>query len=405
MRRTATRSERDPIEIEFEDEAGPASRSVPAKPNAGRSVGLVVLGVVVGVLVTLTVTRDNGQAGPATTVAATTPAPTSASTIATAPSRVPTASTLPVRPLGRDTGIVLYLTPDAGAPNGLIAYDVDRGQTHRIELGRDLGWYIRAIEGAGGVVVDGGGVVAVVHGQAKLLADDGSTGIDDAPFGRIAAGPDGGLWLRRFDPEEIDLLDATGVPTGVHLDLPSGSDLYGSTAGGLPVVRAHDGQVFAVALDGQRTLLAVNALGRIESGRFAETRCDTQQKCRLIGHVDDQEVDLGSNRSADGTVRQVRFQPGGTLVAVYDYTELSLVDTVSMRTTHVAGDFNPGLFGGGDSPVQFLPDGAGLVVRTRNGLQFVDLDGKTLATIALEPVPIPGPSLLGVGHATPWESP
>jgi hypothetical protein len=414
VRRTANRSELDPIDIELDEaEAGYDPPAVASKPSAGRSVGLVVLGVVVGVLVTLTVTRDERPAGPtaatATTMTTTRPSPsTIGSTIVTAPSTVasaPTLPTLPARPLGHETGIVLYLTPDGGAPDGLIAYDVDRGQIHRIELRTDVGWYIRAIDGAGGVVVDGGRVVGVAHGQLTLFDVGGQNGFDAAPVGRVAPGLKGGLWLRRSDPAEIDLLDAAGMSTGVRLALPSGSDLYGSMADGLPVVRSDDGRVFVVGLDGQRTLLAANALDPVEAGRFAETRCDILQQCHLIAHIGDQEVDLGSNRSADGTVRQVRFQPGGPLVAVFDYTQLSLIDTVSSEITNVVTNFNPSPFGGGNSPVQFLPDGAGLVVSTRNGLQFLDLTGKTLANVALEPASMPGPILLGVGQAVPWQVP
>jgi hypothetical protein len=413
VRRTANRSKGDPIEIEFEEsEAAVDPHAVPPRPTIGRSVGLVVLGVVMGVLLTLTVTRDNPRAGSTTAVATTTTTTTTTSTsstvaraVVTSPSTVPSPSTLPARPLGRDTGIVLYLTPDGGAPDGLIAYDVDRGQIHRIELRRDVGWYIRALDGAGGVVVDGGAVVAVAHGQVRLLDDGGRQGIDGAPVGRVAAGPNRGLWLRRSDTEDIDLLDADGVLAGVHVHLPRGSDLYGSMADGLPVVRGDDGRVFVVALDGQRTLLAANALGPVVAGRFGETRCDSQQQCRLIAHIDDLEFDLGNSRSDDGTVRQLRFQPDGPLVALFDDTHLSLLDTRSMRITSVVTDFDPSPFGGGESPVQFLPDGAGLVVSAQNGLRFLDVTGKTLATIALQAAPMPGPFVLGVGHAMPWQSP
>jgi hypothetical protein len=176
-------------------------------------------------------------------------------------------------------------------------------------------------------------------------------------------------------------------------------------ADGLPVVRGEDGRVFVVGLDGQRTLLAPSALDRVENGRFAEARCDVQQQCRLIAHVDDHEADLGSTRSDDGTNRQVRFQPDGPLVAVLDDTHLTLIDTRSSQVIATVTDLGPIFLGNDELPLRFLPDGAGLVVTTPSGLAFLDLTGKTVATAVFEPGSTPGPFLLGVGHATPWQSP
>src|SRR5258706_10006143 len=116
-----------PIEIEPAPE--PRPRSLPAWSNVSRSIGLVVLGVVAGVLVTLTVTRDDPKAGPAittTTTARPLPMPTIGAVVATSPSTTPSPPASPVLPFGHETGIVLYLAPDGGAPDRLVAYDVDR---------------------------------------------------------------------------------------------------------------------------------------------------------------------------------------------------------------------------------------------------------------------------------------
>ena len=210
--------------------------------------------------------------------------------------------------------------------------------------------------------------------------------------------------MRRSDPPEIELLDATGATTGLVLDLPRGADLYGSMADGLPVVRGADGRVFVVGLDGHRTLLADNTLGPVEAGRFAETRCDSRQFCTLIAHIDGQEIGLGNPRSCGGTVRRVRFQPGGSIVAIFDNdNNLSLVDTRSSGISSVLVDLDPSVLD--EPPVRFLPNGAGLVAATRSGLQFIDLAGNNIVAIDRQAAPIPGNSLLGVGTRTPWRSP
>jgi hypothetical protein len=113
------------------------------------------------------------------------------------------------------------------------------------------------------------------------------------------------------------------------------------------------------------------------------TRCDSEQQCRLIAHIDDRD------RPREQSVRgrhdpAAAFPAGWTLVAVFDYTHLSLIDTRSMRIITVVSDFDPSPFGGGELPVQFPR-------RRRAGGQHSDRTsvsrsrGKTLAAIALQP--------------------
>ena len=102
-------------------------------------------------------------------------------------------------------------------------------------------------------------------------------------------------------------------------------------------------------------------------------------------------------------MRRVRFQPGGSIVAIFDDNNLSLVDTRSRRISSVLIDLDPNLLD--EPPVRFLPNGVGLVAATRSGLQLIDLAGNTIAAIDRQAGSMPGSALLGVGTRTPWLSP
>ncbi len=334
-----------------------------------------------------------------TTVVAssTTPAPATTTTTST------TASVVSL-PFGEATGLVVYLTPSGGAPDSIRAYDIDTGVVHDVSFGGDIGWYIRAIDGAGGVVVDGGAAVAVGPGGHRTLMAGGPNGINEAPNGRVAAGPSGGVWARGFDPPRIELFDASGAPAGRMYGLPIGAELYGSMADGRPVVRTEDRRVAVIEADGTRTPLADNTLGPVESGRFAEVRCaDDEQPCHVLGHVDDRTIDLGLTHDAQGVARGFRFQPDGPFVAVNENGRISLIDsTTGATTSDVAHPTNEGWFGEDDRvPVRFLPGGRGLVASTGFGLELVDLSGTRIAAIYLD-----GDNgsrqVLGVGYAHPW---
>jgi hypothetical protein len=308
----------------------------------------------------------------------------------------------PQRPIGSITGIVLYLTPAAGAPTSLIAYDVDRGVGHRIDLGLDVGWYLGAVEGAGGVVLDGGRVLRLAGGGATPLDGRGGAVHADAPFGRVAAGPAGGVWVRQLDPPIVSLIDHDGVPTGVQFDLPLGAELFGSMADGTPVVRGADGGVATVEASGDRPRLAANAVAPVRAGRFAEIRCDAQQACGLVGHVKGREIPLGPVRQPTGTARAVEFQTNGPYVAVVEDGRLSLHDTETGRVRH---DIVQGVIsgpGGRSSGVRFLPGSAGLAASTSGGIALIGLNGRVRATLPFATADLPGPQLLGAGRATPW---
>jgi hypothetical protein len=398
----------DRIDIEFDPNPAGDADPVPAPSRSRRPSRFVWAGaavvavVVVGALAAVFGPTDDRSIQPLPTTAA--PTPTRAPATAPPVTRVTATATAVLRPFGVDTGIVLYLTPDGGAPDSMLAYDVDAAETHRIELGRDIGWYIRAVEGGGSVVVDGGLVVAVADGHTEVLDDGGNTGYADAPSGRVASLGDGSMWLRRSDPYVLDLMATAGQTTSTRLDLPRGADLYGAMADGRPVVRGADGRVFAVGLDGQRTFLAQHALAPVEAGQFAETRCDEQQRCEVIGHVGGAEVALGPPLDENGTERSFRFQPNGPLVAVADGDELSILDSRTGASTSVLHDLLPDSFVGDGLSMQFLPDGVGLAASTLRGLVLVDLTGREVAVVRAGEV-MPGPLLLGVGVTRPWASP
>ena len=300
---------------------------------------------------------------------------------------------------------MLYLTPLRGAPTEIDAYDLDTGLRHEVGLGTDVGWYVRAVDGAGGLVVDGGAVLAVSHGATRTIDDGGNSDASDSPNGRVAPGPSGGVWVRGFAPPAIELVDATGARTGRRYDLPRGAELFGSMADGRPVVRSEDRRVAVIEPDGSRRPLADNAQAPVEAGRFVEVRCDRQQRCTALAHIDQRTVDLGSTRSEGGVERRYRFQPDGPFVAISEGDHLSLRDTTTGAVPPaVVTGVTTAWFGDDDlMNARFLPGGLGLVAQTDKGLVFIDLTGRTIARIPVEPTNMPGGPLLGVGRARFWE--
>ena len=397
------------VEFEFDDERsgtevrlGPRRRAWPV---------VLVLGI--GAVVVASVASGGpgrDRAAPTSTAATTArtrvPIPTSASPATTDGSTTlvePSTSTtaFAALPFGRPTGLVVYLTPSSGAPSGLLAYDVDRGVVHELDLGRDVGWYLRALDGAGGAVVDGGVVVLVKDGVARPLDVSGSNGIVDGPNGRTAPGPAGGVWVRGFEPPAVELVDASGARTGRRYALPPGAELYGAMDDGRPVVRGDDRVAYAVEPDGTRAPLDGIPIGPVERGRYVEVRCDAAQACTAFAHLGGDVVALGPTYD-DGGPRAYEIEPDGPYVAVMTGVDLSLLDT---RTGHVRPAV-VGLMGGGYGPepipARFLPDGLGLVAQTQRGFVFVGLDGHMIADLSTGAAIIPGAALLGVGRAQPW---
>ena len=377
-------------------------------------VGLLALGALLGSAVTLVVTGgDSGTTAvtaPTTSPATATNPTTNATTIAegTAPVTEPV-SVAPSLPFDRPSRAVVYLTPSSGAPTKLLAYEVDTGVMHEIDLGVDVGWYVRAVEAGPQVVVDGGQVVSV-HDGAAVVVDDGGgrSGFSDAPAGRVAPGPAGTVWVRRFDPDEVEQVDvATGTTLGVPWALPRGSDLFGSMGDGRAVVRAGDGSVYVVEPDGSRTLLTAGAESPVEAGRFAEVRCNELQQCSLFAHVSSGQADeLGPAVDDNGQRRAVRFQPDGTLVAVVDSTGVTIVDTATgVQQARIDGQLDVSGFATTGPQVYFLPSKVGIVVATVDGLTLYDLYGTVVGHIGQQGGGAPGPAILGVGSAHVWPTP
>ena len=366
----------------------------------------------IGALVAGSVALSGRDGGPAVTTSAVTtsavtpaPVPTLApsTTVVASTSTVPEPSTTTPPPFGEPTSLVVYLTPRGSnsAPDTILVYEVDTGIEHELHLGRDVGWYHAVYDGAGGTVVDGGAVVAVVRGDARVLDDDGAHSWGDAPNGRVAPGPNGGLWLRGLDPPAVELVDAAGARTGRRYPLALGAELFGSMADGRPVVRGADRRAAAIELDGTRTPLDGIPLNPVENSRYIEVRCDAEQKCGAYGHLDDGAVlELGPMHDPSGAPILYRLAPDGppTAAIIRDET-LTLRDPsgavmpVPVADVDVTG-FGPDTFRVG---VRFLPDGRGLVVQMRGGLAFVDRAGRVLSQVALG-----GPTILGVGRAHAW---
>lgn len=390
----------------------------------GRSIALAAAVAVVALIAAIVFSRGGQQvrrvvppsaAASASSATAAPSAPATTVEIPFVPATIPsidsavlepsTSTSASTFPFGAATGLVLYLAP-TGSPTQIVAYDIDHAETHVVNLKRDVGWFFGAIESGDRVVVDGGDVVSVSNIQALLVARHGENGFFDTPFGRVAAGPDGGVWIRTFDSEAsgVALLRASGHSSGVFFPLPFGANLIGSMADGRPVVSGFDGRLFVVAPDGQRTLLATNTITPVINGRFAEIRCDDQQACSVVGHIDDREVDFGP-ASENGSRRVFRFQPNGHLVAVGAGPMLSLLNTDTGMSTVILT--NLGAVGSGDdqglADMRFLPGDLGMVVTTSDGIKLLDITGRVVATASVDwRNTVTGTPLLGVGHVRPW---
>ena len=317
----------------------------------------------------------------------------------------------PARPFGRDTGLAVYLAPSGGTQNRLLVYDIDRGRITEVDLGRDVGWFVRAIGDFGGVLVDGGDVLRITATEvnAIALAATSNSSYAGAPYGRLAPGPGQGTWLRTLSPSGLVLLDEVGKPAGVGYDLPVGVVLYGSLADGRPVVRGADQRSLVIDNDARHVPLADGPTSIVEHGRFIQTTCDDALRCSYIAHVDSTVRTLGPVTTGTDTTLAYRFQPDGPLVAIVRDRELSIlnVDTGELHANLLYGIVDNGFGDNGlgdngllTSSVAFLPGGTGLVAATSSGVQLLDLSGHVLATVDLPPDGPTGPLLLGIGPAS-----
>ena len=319
----------------------------------------------------------------------------------------------PARPFGRDTGLAVYLSPSGGPQDKVLVYDIDRGRITEVNLGVDVGWFVRAMGGLGGVLVDAGDVLRITATEvnAVALAATGNFSYADAPYGRLAPGPGQETWLRTLSPSGLVLLDEVGKPAGVGYDLPVGAVLYGSLADGRPVVRGADQRSLVIDSDASHVPLADGPTTIVEHGRFIETTCDDALRCSYIAHVESTVRTLGPVTNGTDTTLAYRFQPDGPLVAVVRDRELSIldVDTGELRANLLYGIVDNGFGDNGlgengllTSSVAFLPGGTGLVAATTSGVQLLDLSGHLLATVDLPPGADgpPGPLLLGIGPAS-----
>ena len=316
----------------------------------------------------------------------------------------------PPRPFGRDTGLVAYLAPVGGTQDRLLVYDIDRGRVSEVDLGRDVGWFVRAIGDLGGVLVDGGDVLRITATEVNAVALAATSNFSYfAPYGRLAPGPGQGTWLRTLSPSGLVLLDEVGKPTGVGYDLPVGAVLYGSLADGRPVVRGADQRSLVIDNDASHVPLADGPTSLVEHGRFIETTCDDALRCSYIAHVDSTVRMLGPVTTGTDTTLAYRFQPDGPLVAIVRDRELSIldVDTGELHANLLYGIVDNGFGDNGlgdngllTSSVAFLPGGTGLVAATSSGVQLLDLSGHVLATVDLPPDGPSGPLLLGIGLAS-----
>jgi hypothetical protein len=380
----------DRIEIELmDDDAVAADVEIGNSPRR-RTPWLVAVFGVVGLLA-FAATRSGAQpkraAVPTTTVPTTTARPiTTAVGAATAVG--------PVMPLGHETGTFLYLTPSGGGPFSVQIYELDTGELREVDLGTDVGWYIRAIDLSGAVVLDGGVVLSVQRNGVVPLASEGTNGYADAPFGRVASGPDGGVWVRSVARGKLQLMGPSG-PLSVEYDLPVGADLYGAMSDGRPVVRGADQRSYVMDKVGNRSLLSSGLTSYVEKGKFTETTCDDQQHCATVGHFDTQKRAIPLSPKS-----MVRFEPDGPMIAIVHEDEtLSLLNGVTgVEVPVVMSDrvpYDP------TSPlatnVTFLPDGQGLVAATSTGLVLIDQNGTFVTNIAARGG-VMGPSVIGTGH-------
>jgi hypothetical protein len=298
----------------------------------------------------------------------------------------------PALPLGHKTATFLYLTPASGAPTSVQIYDIDTGGLRQLDLGTDVGWYVRAIDMAGGVVVDGGAVVRVEETGVKTVGSSEEISGAAAPFGRVANARDGGVWVRDVALGKLQLMGRDGQ-RGIEYDLPLGADLYGSMSDGRPVVRGADQRSYVIDKAGTRSLLSSGLTSYVEHGKFTETTCDDQQNCVTVGHFDTQKrAILLSPKS------MVRFDPGGPMIAIVQEGEtLTLLNGVT-------GDVIPVVMSGHipfdptfplATNVTFLPDGQGLIATTSTGHVLIDQNGAFVTNL---PLGLMGSSVLGTGH-------
>jgi hypothetical protein len=399
----------DRIEIELlNDDADSRDVEIGNGPRR-RAPWMMAVAGVVGLLAfaaTRSGTQPNVAAVPTTAVATTTGSPTttlfSSTTTRTeepAPfqsdglARFQTKLVGPALPLGHETGAFVYLTPSGGGPFSVQIYELDTGQLREVDLGTDVGWYIRAIDMLGAVVVDGGAVLSVQPDGVHSLTSEDISGAE-ARFGRVASGPDGGVWLRDPVQGKLRLVGLNGQRSGEY-DLPVGADLYGSMSDGRPVLRGADQRSYVMDTAGNRALLSSGLTSYVENGKFTETTCDDQQHCATVGHFDTQKrAILLPPRS------MVRFEPDGRMIAIVREDEtLSLLNGVTgdevpvIMTGHVPYDSTFPLA----TNVTFLPDGQGLVATTSTGLVLIDPNGKYVTNLPARGG-VMGSSVIGTGH-------
>jgi hypothetical protein len=384
----------DRIEIELLDDDTVAADVEIGNDPLRRTPWLVAaLGVVA--LLAFAATRSGTQpkiaAVTTTTMLATTVPTTTARPIATAVGAATVVG--PVMPLGHETGTFLYLAPSGGGPFSVQIYEVDTGGLREVDLGTDIGWYVRAIDMSGAVVLDGGAVLSVQRDTVRSLTSAKISGAD-APFGRVASGPDGGVWVRDPVRGKLQLMGRSG-PLSVEYDLPVGADLYGSMSDGRPVVRGADQRSYVMDRVGNRSLLSSGLTSYVETGKFTETTCDDQQHCATVGHFDTQKRAIPLSPKS-----MVRFDPDGPMIAIVHEDEtLSLLNGVTgvevpvVMSDHVPYDPTFPLA----TNVTFLPDGQGLVAATSTGLVLIDHNGKFVTNVAARGG-VMGSSVIGTGH-------
>jgi hypothetical protein len=390
----------DEIEILI-DEAGSAEVSI-GETSRGRGRWLLAALAVVALLAfaaTRSGTQPRSVATTSTSVGGKISSTVAATSVASAPPNVdgrqlPSQGKKvgPELPFGRATGAFIYLTPTGGAPTSFQIYNVDTGEARDLSFGTDIGWYIRAVDFSGAVVLDGGAVLAVRSDGVGTLADPANS--SDYVFGRVASGPDNGLWVRDTALGKLRLFSADGSIAGEH-DLPIGADLYGSMSDGRPVLRGTDLRSYVMDKLGTRRLLSSGLTSYVENGRYTETTCDDQQRCETVGHFDTQKRAMALPEKS-----MVRFQPEGPLIAIVQQDEsLSLLNGVTgevmpvIMTEHVPYDPTFPLA----TNVTFLPDGNGLVASTSSGHLLIDSDGKVVARLP-NALNVLGASVIGSGR-------
>jgi hypothetical protein len=303
----------------------------------------------------------------------------------------------PVLPFGAVTGTALYL-PTNG-PGEVLIYDIDTGVRQRVEL--PGGYFQRALEGPGGVYVDGsvggGGVVRVGPAEVTRVGSSADQFGGWVGLGVLAApGPDGLLWLHDKPSERLMLIDEQG-PVGPEFSLPKDADLIGSMADGRPVVRGADMRSFIVETTGARSPLGSGTTSFVDHGRYTETVCDRVQRCTTSGHIDGLAKPIALPSAAQAT-----FQPDGTWAAVVrdQGGKLTLLNAATgeerevdvSRTQYFGGP--AWLAGGFDSSAFFLPNGLGLAVVSDFSVSFVDMNGHTVGSVRLSS---DGSRIAGIG--------